>query len=76
MESDNNDDDDDNASTIPAITHSVVFKCIGNAKEMQYQEVLALANKKGRKEYIDGPVKLEREPSNPVDARAIAIMCE
>ena len=36
--------------------------------------MLALANKKGRKEGVDVPVKLEREPSNPVDAKAIAIM--
>ena len=66
--------DDAAASSIPAITHSVIFKCIGNLKELHYQEVLALANKK-RKEGMNVPVKLEREPSNPVDARAIAITC-
>lgn len=68
-------DNEDDASSIPAITHTVVFKCIGNTKEIRYQEVLALANKK-RKEGMDVLVKLEREPSNPVDARAIAIMCK
>ena len=72
----NLDSDNDAAAeiSIPVITHSVVFKCIGNLKELQYQEVLALTNKK-RKEGVHMPVKLEREPSNLVDARAIAIMC-
>ena len=31
---------------VPAITHSVMFKCIGSHKELQYQELLSLANKK------------------------------
>ena len=30
---------------VPAITHSVVFKCIGATKEMRYHELLALANR-------------------------------
>ena len=68
-------DNEDDASSIAAITHTVVFKCIRNTKEIRYQEVLALANKK-RKEGMDVLVKLEREPSNPVDARAMAIMCK
>ena len=36
----NNDNDDENE--IPAITHSVTFKCIGSTKEARYQEILAL----------------------------------
>ena len=35
--------EDDN---IPAITHTVVFKCIGCTKELCYQELLVLANQK------------------------------
>ena len=57
LKSDNDNEDD--ASSIPAITHTVVFKCNGNTKEIRYQEVLALANKK-RKEGMDVLVKLER----------------
>ena len=63
--------EDDN---IPAITHTVVFKCIGCTKELCYQELLVLANQK-RKKGEDVPVKLEKEPSNPYDSNAIAFMC-
>ena len=66
-----NEEDDD----IPAITHSVVFKCIGCTKELRYQELLALASQKIKKgEAV--PVKPEREPSNPYDCNAIAFMCQ
>ena len=65
-------DDDDN--NIPAITHSVTFKCIGCTKEMQYQEVLASANQKIKcGEAV--PVKLQSEPSNQYDSHAVAFMC-
>jgi len=42
------EDDEDTSSTddIPAITHSVVFKCIGSVKKHEYQETLALVKKK------------------------------
>ena len=40
------DDDTKVPSDIPSITHSVIFKCIGNRKEHRYQELLALAKKK------------------------------
>ena len=71
-ESGNNEEaEDDN---IPAITHTVVFKCIGCTKELRYQELLVLANQK-RKKGEDIPVKLEKEPSNPFDSNAIAFMC-
>ena len=71
-ESDNDEEaEDDN---IPAITHTVVFKCIGCTKELRYQELLVLANQK-RKKGEDIPVKLEKEPSNPYDSNAIAFMC-
>ena len=58
---------------VPTITHSVVFKCIGSHKEHRYQELLSLANKKVK----DGPtvpVKLQPEPDNQFDCKAIAIM--
>ena len=58
----------------PMITHSVIFKCIGHLKELQYQEVFALAKKK-MAQGIDVPVKIVKKPYNPVDARAIAFMC-
>ena len=52
------DDDDLTAGiSVPAIIHSVIFKCIGILKEDFYQEVLALANK--RNEGVDMPIKLE-----------------
>jgi len=37
-ETDGNDIDEEE---IPAITHSVTFKCIGSFNELRYQEVLA-----------------------------------
>jgi len=44
------------------------------SKRTQYQEVLALAKKK-MAQGTDVPVKIGKEPHNPVDARAIAFMC-
>ena len=68
---DSSDSDDD----ISAITHSVVFKCIGCLKEYRYQEILAIVAKKIRQgETV--PVKLQKEPDNPVDSRAVAFMCK
>ena len=56
---DTDDDDDEKVEDhgIPAITHSVVFKCIGATKEMCYQELLALANRRMRNGEIV-PVRL------------------
>ena len=45
----NNDEHETDEDEIPAITHSVSFKCIGSTKEPRYQEVLASANQKIRK---------------------------
>ena len=64
---DSSSDDD-----VPAITYSVVFKCIGSHKELHYQEVLSQANKRIREGLIV-PVKLQLEPNNQFDSRAIAI---
>ena len=65
-----NEDDE-----IPEITHSVIFKCIGVLKEHRYQETLATTARKIR-EGEAVPVRLTKEPHNPVDARAIAFECK
>ena len=70
----NSGNDEEAEDNIPAITHTVVFKCIGCTKELCYQELLVLANQK-RKKGEDIPVKLEKEPSNLYDNNAIAFMC-
>jgi len=67
------DTEEDNG--IPEITHSVVFKCIGVHKEMDYQHTLALANRNMN----DGKavsVKLNPEPDNPQDKNAVAFICQ
>ncbi|XP_065884179.1 uncharacterized protein [Dysidea avara] len=64
-------EDDD----IPAITHTVIFKCIGAHKETAYQDQLKLAKQKLQ----DGNpvvVKLNLEPQNPRDSKAIAFICK
>ena len=70
------DNSEDESDGIPAITHSVVFKCIGCHKEKRYQELLALAQRKRARDGADIPVKLQAEPSNPMDSKAIAFMCK
>ena len=74
----NGDEEEDSETMddgIPAITHCVIFKCIGYTKEHRYQEVLIDTSEKHRKgESV--PVKLEREPDNPYDCNAIAFMCK
>ena len=71
--SDEHDQDTNNA--IPAITHSVIFKCMGSTKEHEYEEALALAKRK-MNDGIGIAVKLEKEPHNPVDAKAIAFVID
>jgi len=69
------DDTSEDDDAIPAITHSVLFKCIGADKERNYQEVLCSAAQKHGKG-INVPVKLQPEPNNKYDNKAIAFMCE
>ena len=69
------DDDTKVPSDIPSITHSVIFKCIGNRKEHRYQELLALAKKKIN-EGKTVRVNINKEPDNPVDSKAIAFTCD
>lgn len=45
----------------------------GLYKELEYEEALALAKRKMNEE-IFIPVKLEKEPHNPVDAKVIAFL--
>lgn len=71
-ESQNSSDSEDE---VPDITHTVIFKYIGATKEHCYQELLGLAKqKKSAGEIV--PIKLEKEPSNPIDSQAIAFMCK
>ena len=69
------EDDEDEGYNIPEITHSVIFKCIGAHKEIEYQEMLALASKN-----IDNgknvSVKIKPEPDNPYVNRAVAFICQ
>lgn len=61
-------------STIPTITHIVTFKCIGAVRDEKQQRALQLAFEARRKgEVVD--VKIEPEPKNPYDSRAIAFLC-
>ena len=64
--------DDD---SVPAITHTVIFKCIGAYKEKRYQEILAIAGRK-HENGIKVPVKLQPEPQNRYDNTAIAFVCQ
>ena len=71
----NTTSDEDEENTIPEITHTVVFKCIGAHKKRQYQETLALASRK-LKENSTVQVKLQPEPDNRYDSKAIAFLCK
>ena len=67
---------DEDEDTIPEITHTtVVFKCIDAHKERQYQETLALASRK-LKENSKVQVKLQPEPDNRYNSKAIAFLCK
>ena len=68
-------DDEDDELTDDVHTHTVVFKCIGAAKERRQQDVLSEASYKiGRGEVVE--VRLRPEPNNPKDSRAIAFQCK
>ena len=51
------------------ITHSVIFKCVGDSHS---QELLAMAAQKQEKV----EVRLRKEPNNPKDSCAIAFDCK
>ena len=47
------DDSSSKDDAIPAITHTVIFKCVGVTKEKRYQDTLKYARKK-----LDDGIKL------------------
>jgi len=67
-------EDGSGEDTVPAVTHTVTFKCIGVMRERRYQEVLRRA-KDLRALGIDVPVEIAPEPDNPKDSRAVAVTC-
>ena len=69
------DDSSSKDDAIPAITHTVIFKCIGVTKEKRYQDTLKYARKK-LDDGIKLPVKFQPEPDNKHDSKAIAFMCQ
>ena len=73
--SQSSEQEDSDVDPVPNITHSVIFKCIGQLKENRYQELLAIASKKMKQSEVI-PVKLQKEPDNQYDAQAIAFMCK
>ena len=69
------DNDGSVAEAVQDIFHMVTFKCIGSTKEQNYREVLArvaLVRRQGG----NVAVRLEPEPTNPVDRKAIAFQCK
>lgn len=77
-ESDNESDADEEGTeetTPDEIEHKVTFKCIGCTKEQQYQQALIHAAQL-RREGNNVEVKVEPEPTNPFDAKAIQVKCK
>ena len=50
----------------------MTFKCIGTAREAQYQEALRLISRHKPVEHVE--VKLQPKLDNPVDSKAIAFV--
>ena len=73
-EGEHDEEPDDEIDDIPTITHSVVFKCIRCHNESRYQELLALMQRKRARDSANIPLKLQPEPSNPMDSKTIAFM--
>ena len=61
-------------TSTPMVTHIVTFKCIGAVRDERKQRALQLAFEARKKGEVVG-VKIEPEPRNPYDARAIAFLC-
>ena len=60
---------------IPYVTHTVVFKCIGSVRDADYQNTLRVARDLiARGETV--PVRVNPEPTNIKDARALVFECE
>ena len=73
------DSEHDSTSEAPSIDssnikHTVMFKCIGCHKDVEYQEALKRASQlRSRGEVVE--CKLQQEPDNPYDSQAIAFLC-
>ena len=75
--SDQSEPSDDTAADvcdIPEITHIVTFKCIGATRDVQQQYTLQDAKKLITAGNVIN-VKLQPEPHNPYDCKAIAFVC-
>ena len=73
-EFDSHDEEEQGVKEIPYITHTVVFKCIGCVRDAEYQNTLrAVRDLIAQGEFV--PVRLNPEPTNIKDARAIAFEC-
>jgi len=69
------DSQSDLTNSMPVHVHSITFKCIGTTKDDKPQKILAIASEKLYKgEAV--PVRLQPEPNNPKDAKAIAFECK
>lgn len=73
VESEDNSQSDSEFS-LPTQTHTVTFKCVGSTHDSNAQNVLFKASKLLR-DQVEVPTKLQPEPTNQYDARAIAFMC-
>lgn len=76
-ESDSDTDTTENngSTSLDEIEHRVTFKCIGCTKEQPYQQALIRAAQL-RREGTKVEVKVEPEPTNPFDAKAIQVKCK
>ena len=75
LPNDDNDDDVVGSITPDEMEHTVTFKCIGCTREQKYQDTLAMvAHLRRTGNAVE--VRVEPEPTNPVDARAIAFQCK
>ena len=68
---DSNGESGSEADEETCATHAVIFKCIGCTKQVQFQEKLAqIAILLNSDKHV--PCRLELEPYNPIDSKAIA----
>lgn len=73
--SEDEDEDGESKNGKTAITHTVVFKCIGASRDPACQQVLAMASQQ-LKQGKNVEVQLQMEPTNAFDSRAVQIVCK
>ena len=61
-------------TSTPMVTHVIVFKCIGAVRDKEQQKALEQAYI-ARQSGETVPVKIEPEPQNPYDSKAICFKC-